>query len=202
MDWHILRGIRRWLESWRRWPFRHISRAMYWLRSHTLDRYHVLNIRNKRNGYAWGWLDRSEGILFANMAILVGFIEEEKAFDCHVDWRSAAEMVAAGEKTDGGRNANYDAHAVAKKEMLEIYRWWTHERKIEHDRHDVLSSRAFPHPFEFERTEDGMYRGKEPPPTEAELELRAQYSSMEGVLEARDEEMMIRLIKVRGYMWT
>jgi hypothetical protein len=26
--------------------------------------------------------------------------------------------------------------------------------------------------------------------------------SMEAALEARDEEMMIRLIKIRGYMWT
>ena len=156
---HVLRSIRRWLESWHRWPFRHLSHAMYWLRTHTLDRYHMLDIRNRRNGYAWGWIDRREGVLFAIMAILTDFIEKEKAFDCHVEWRSAAEMAAAGEKTDDSGNANRDAHAAAKKEMLEIYRWWTHDRKIEHDRYDDLLSRAFSHPFEFERMEDGHLVG-------------------------------------------
>ena len=87
-----LKKIWEWWKYWRTWPFKYISYALYWLRAHTLDRYHMLDIRDKRNGYAWGWMDRSEGILFANMAILVSFIEDEKAFDCHVDWRSAAEM--------------------------------------------------------------------------------------------------------------
>ena len=181
-------------------PLRHISHAVYWLRAHTYDRYHMLDIRDKRNGYAWGWMDRSEGILVANMAILVGFIEEERAFDCHVDWRSAAEM---GMSSDDGGSANRDAHAAAKKEMLEIYQWWTHDRKIAHDRYDDLLSRAYAHPFVFEKMENGMLRLKEEPPlTEEEKALRAQCWPMEEALEAKDEEMMIRLIKIRGYMWT
>ena len=38
--------------------------------------------------------------------------------------------------------------------------------------------------------------------TEEEERLRAQCRLMEDALEAKDEEMMIRLIKIRGYMWT
>lgn len=199
---HALKRFRRWLESWHFGPLRHVSRAVYWLRTHTYHRYHMLDIRSRRNGYAWGWMDRSEGILFANMAVLVGFVEEEKAFDCYVDWRSAAEMAAAGEGADPSGNANRDAHAAAKKEMLDIYQWWTHDRKIEHDRHDDLLSRAYARPFEFESIGDGMSRLKKEILTKEEEELRAQCWSMEEALEAKDEEMMIRLIKVRGYMWT
>ena len=198
---HVLKKIRRWLESWHVGPLRHLSRSMYWLRAHTYNRYHTIDIRNRRNGYAWGWMDRSEGILFANMAILVAFIEKEKAFDCHVDWRSAAEMAAAGEKSDGG-DANRDAHAAAKKEMLEIYQWWTQDRKIAHDRYDDLLSRAYAKPFDFEKKKDGMFRMREPPLTEEEKGLRAQCEPMEEALEAKDREMMIRTIEIRGYMWT
>jgi hypothetical protein len=32
--------------------------------------------------------------------------------------------------------------------------------------------------------------------------IRDQCRVMEDALEAKDEEMLIRLIKVRGYMWT
>ena len=191
-----------WWEYWRTWPFKYISSALYWLRAHTLDRYHMLDIRDKRNGYAWGWMDRSEGILFANMAILVAFIEEEKAFDCHVDWRSTAEMTADGEEGSADGAANRDAHAAAKKEMLEIYGWWTQDRKIEHDRGDALLHAAYTGPVEFERMVDGMYRLKKFPVTEEEERLRSQCRLMEDALEAKDEEMMIRLIKIRGYMWT
>jgi hypothetical protein len=147
-------------------------------------------------------MDRSQGILFANMAILVGFVEEEKAFDCHVDWRSAAEQAAVGEKPDDGMDANRDAHAAAKKEMLEIYRWWTQDRKIEHDRYDALLSSAYARPFVFEPIGNGMSRLKEETLTKEEEGLRAQCYPMEEALEAKDEDMMIRLIKIRGYMWT
>jgi hypothetical protein len=175
---------------------------MYWLRTHTLNRYHMLDLRNRRNGYAWGWIDRREGVLFAIMAILTDFIEKEKAFDCHVEWRSDAEMAAAGEKIDDGGKTIRDDHAAAKKEMLEIYRWWTHDRKVEHDRYEALLSRAFPNPFEFERMENGMLRIKEPFLTKEIRELRTQCEPMEYALEAKDDEMMIRLIKIRSYMWT
>ena len=94
------------------------------------------------------------------------------------------------------------AHAEAKKEMLEIYGWWTQDRKIEHDRGDALLHAAYAGPVEFERMVDGMYRLKKFPVTEEEERLRAQCRLMEDALEAKDEEMMIRLIKIRGYMWT
>lgn len=181
---HALKRIRRWLESWHEWPLSHVSRAAYWLRTHTYDRYHMLDIRNKRNGYAWGWIDRSEGILFANMAVLSEFVERERGLDGIVDWDSD------------------ESHAAAKKELLEIYRWWTHDRKIEHDRYDALFSRAYARPLEFEPIGNGMSRFKKDTLTKEEKELRYQCSLMEEALEAKDEEMMIRLIKIRGCMWT
>ena len=199
----LLRRIRRWAEGWHCFPFRHISHALYWLRTHTYNRYHMLDMRSKVNGYAWGWWDRSDLILFANMALLRDFIEKEKAFDCHVDWSSAAEALAArGEENDDGCGASRDAHAAAKKEMLTIYEWWTKGRSEEHKKEDELLEAAYPNPFEFEPIPgSSMLRLKDDETPELR-KLRDQCRDMETLLEEKDEEMLIRLIKVRGYMWT
>ena len=199
----LFKRIRRWAEGWHRWPFRHISKALYWLRTHTYNRYHMLDMRSKVNGYAWGYSDRSELILFANMALLRDFIEKEKAFDCHIDWSSAAEALEArGKENDDGCGASRDAHAAAKKEMLTIYDWWTKGRAEEHKKEDELLEAAYPNPMEFESIPgSSMFKLKDDETPELR-KLRDQCHIMEEELEKKDEEMMIRLIKVRGYMWT
>src|SRR5262245_12097023 len=95
-----------------------LKRALYWLRTHTINRYHMLDMRNARNGYAWGWRDRSDLFMFANFALLVDFVEKE--YPGHVDW-------------------DYDEeHRAARAEFMELYTWWTVVRKTEHDAIDRL----------------------------------------------------------------
>ena len=163
----IFTRVRRWIEHWHKKPFRQIGRGLYWLRTHTINKYHLIDLRSSRNGYAWGWLDASEGILFANMAILVRFIEKEKPFNGHVDWRSAEEVRVAGEtENDPGGDACRDGHAAAKKEMLEIYNWWVKGRKEEHDAFDKTYDEAYKDDkFEFEPIENGFFRLKDRPVT-------------------------------------
>jgi hypothetical protein len=196
--------IRRWYEGWNTGPLKHVSRLLYWLRTHTYHRYHMLNLKNKKNGYSWGWLDRSEGILFANMAILVDFVEKEMAFEGHVDWRSAAEVKESGEtENDPWGDANRDAHALAKKEMIEIYDWWTKGRKEEHDAWDRAYDDVYTGTttrFEPSKTFPGNFDmvTEKSPGREA---VEALWKRDEA-LENKDEEMIIRLVKVSGYMWT
>ena len=196
--------IRRWYEGWHIRPFNHVSRFLYWLRTHTYNRYHILNLKCKRNGYAWGWLDRSEGILFANMAILVDFVEKEKAFDCYVDWRSAEEVRASGEmENDPSGDANRDGHAAAKKEMLEIYNWWTKGRKEEHDALEAESDSAYQNTsFKFEPSKTHKDMFEMVTENSPSLEVSRNLWDREAALEDKDKEMMIRLIKISGYMWT
>ena len=120
--WGCHHEIRKFLLCFR--VFRWLDHAACWLRTHTWDRYHMLDIRNRRNGYEWGWMDRSEGILFANMAMLVDFIEKERAFEV-INWDSD------------------DGHREAARELREIYEWWTQGRKIEHDEHERLADVAY-----------------------------------------------------------
>ena len=181
-----------------------VNQARYWLRTHTYNRYHMVDIRYKRNGYAWGWLDRSEAILFANMALLVQFIEKESGLDGYVDWSSAEEAQKAcpEREMDQWEKDNHDQHYRAAKEMREIYAWWTKGRKEEHDALEKLEEKAYgDYKVELKPRPDGLLDmdTNETPEHKALVEQAWQ---MEEQLIKKDEEMLIRLIKVSGYMWT
>lgn len=152
-------------------PFKAMARGLYWLRTHTWDRCHMIDIRNRRNGYAWGWLDRSEGLLFVNMAMLVEFVEKEHPFEM-IDWDAD------------------EPHLEAAKELREIYEWWTIKRKIEHDEHEQRFDVAY---------EDCPSLPYEPTPEQQKVHETLQVE--EDKLDQKDTDMLIRLIKVRGSMW-
>jgi hypothetical protein len=143
-------------------------------------------------------MDRSEGILFANMAILVDFVEKEKAFEGHVDWSPADET----DKSDPWSAECRNNHAKAKAEMLEIYNWWKVGRKEEHDRYEKLMDSAWGGGMKFGPLVDGMHEMVFDDPTKQQEADRDICLQLEKDLTQKDEDMMIRLIKVRGYMWT
>jgi hypothetical protein len=164
--------------------FRWLDRAAYWLRTHTWDRYHMVDIRSRRNGYAWGWMDRSEGMLFAVMAMLVAFVEQERAFQV-IDWDSD------------------DGHREAVRELREIYLWWTQDRKIEHDEHERLADEAYEgYQTTFVPMPDGMLKLVTSDETPEQRKARDDVREAEDRLDQKDTDMMIRLIKVREAMWT
>lgn len=134
----LLRRLRRNIEN-SRTP---IGRAAYWLRTHTVDRYHIVDIRSPRNGYAWGWIDRSEVMLFAAFAVLADFMENE--YPGCVDWNHSPEM--------------REQHL----ELLALNRWWTVDRAPARDADDG--------------TTDAM--------------------------DDKDQAMLLRLMAVRGILWT
>jgi hypothetical protein len=188
----------RWIEDWRRKPFSYIGNAMYWLRTHTYNKYHMVDCRNPRNGYNWGWKDRSELFLFANIAILNDFVEKESGLDCHIDWRAPEEV--DDPDMDNWEKENRKAHAHAAKEMKEIYRWWNHDRKLEHDAYDKALDEAYKdRPLKFGELKNGLYEMEmNSPPKEVSKALW----KMEESLDNKDNEMLDRLLKIRHYMWT
>jgi hypothetical protein len=90
---------------------RGLEHARYWLRAHTTQRRHIIDIRDPANGYAWGWLDRDGVLLFAAFTILRQYVEKERPFDPPDRWAEGdPEQVAAG------------------KELRTLYDWWTQVR--------------------------------------------------------------------------
>lgn len=53
-----------------------LSNVWYWIRCHTYNRYHIINISG-RAGYKWGWIDTDGQMLLVNFKLLCDFIEKE-----------------------------------------------------------------------------------------------------------------------------
>jgi hypothetical protein len=174
--------------------FRKISEVTkhiwYWIRTHTYNKYHLVDCRNSRNGYHWGWMDGDELLLFANMAILNKFVEEETAFECLTDWN----------------NKDFPQLNKAGNEIKDIYRWWNVDRKREHDVYEKLLDRISASTFEHQENK-GWNKikgtgGESKPILSVSDEDFEKCRKMADDLETKDEEMLIRLIKIRGYLWT
>lgn len=122
-DWHVevvqkfpwrwrLSKVVDWL---RRWP--RLSNALYWLRTHTKDRYHIVDLRQAEpensNGYRWGWLDRDRALLLACFTVLRQFVEREEPWDPGPPRAEAAECEIAA---IARQKATYD-------EVMALYSW-------------------------------------------------------------------------------
>jgi hypothetical protein len=137
---------------------RPIKDAWYWVRTHTYNRYHMLDMRSPANGYAWGWQDCNRLIILASFNLLRNYVEQEKPFK-NINWES-----------DEGHH-----HAAA--EIRAIYDWWTSGRAKEH------------------QAVDDEYE-------DSRKERWSSWGEAEQHLDERDDEMLIRLIKIREYLWT
>lgn len=101
---------------------RPIKDFVYWLKSHTTSRFHMLDIRNPE--YDWGWVDRSEVVLYAPFAALTEFMELEEPWKT-INWQSD------------------DAHSEAWFEINALYEWWTEGRWADKDRLEKLYEEGY-----------------------------------------------------------
>lgn len=143
------------------------------------NRSNLLRIPTMNYEYA----DPVERILHANMAVLVDFIEKEEPFK-YINWNATPE------------------HRRAADEMLEIYRWWKYDpfaRELGPENFYQMNYREV---LEWARTiykpednwiEQGIERSKNPGTFWFDIENEA---------EDRRTAMMIRLAKIRRYLWT
>jgi hypothetical protein len=140
----------------------------------TVRRYHVLDLRDGGNGYGIGWYDTDTRMLQANFLLLKEFVEGEEPFKI-IDWEWSEESSAAG------------------KEIKTLYHWWTVERGEKHAALDrewatVGSPELIPR-------EGGGIRFQLDPKSKELLEKR-------DLLDLEDDEMLLRLIKIRHFLWT
>ncbi len=119
-----------------------IEHWWYWLRTHTYNRYHILDLRAPEHGYCWGWTDVDRKMVIANFKFLCEFVEKEEPFE-NIDWE------------------DNPTHSAVAKEFMELYRWWNE------DHPKILNS----------------------------IDRRRDIVGIEN-------EMLIRLIKIREYLWT
>lgn len=168
------------LSTLRHW-FKHIS---YWLRTHTYNRYHILDLKRAEpenpEGYRWGWIDRCDSLMLANFLVLRDFVEREKP-------RSLADYIAKLE-TNGDPNGELSGLRSQQgeyQECMRLYRWWIKDRFDEYR--------------EFDRRATEAHERYEKSDSEAD---RTAWLIWDSAKENRHHEMLHRLIALRGYLWT
>lgn len=100
---------------------RRIWRRFY---SRYVNHDHVIDIRNETYSmtpYRGGYLDQDHRMLLASFKCLVDFVEKEHPFDV-VNWDNVG-------KEDFPGPEYWAELANAKREIQELYNWWTVDRK-------------------------------------------------------------------------
>jgi hypothetical protein len=129
--------------------------STYWLRCHTWNRYHLLDLRDgqsipKEHRYHWGYRDVPEQMMAAMMNLLAIYVDEEEPY------------LPSLEEIDS-------ASTEWEKEILFLQRG------------KILEAKAILNWWRVERFE----------------EEKLTYSN-----ETKEEEMLIRLVRIRPSLWT
>jgi hypothetical protein len=164
-----------------------------WIYYRIWNRFHVLKLEYLNPGYH----DADEILIHAMFQSLCNFIEKEKP-DEIVDWNSDPE------------------HKHAWEEMQEMYNWWK-ERKNREKHNPLLGPDVKSPDFKFTPTDEKIInpinQKEESTSTmefvhdSKEAEERWEkacidFDKWEEKCNKEDEENMIRLIKIRSFMWT
>jgi len=192
----------------------------YYIVNRWIDQSHAL-VAHPKHIKPGQWRDLDFRILFCLFDELVDFVEVEKAYSNYRwdssklrqlkwwqggkwrtrTWRNAEagleQLKWECELEDDGSST---AQAKAAKEIVELYKWWTEVYPNRPDPMEASGWSAY--------CDDKESRGigfMQTDPEEDKWDRDAMHDKirkLEEEYEAEDTEMLIRLIKVRGYLWT
>ena len=212
------------------WPSDKLYNLKYYIINRWIDQSHAL-VAHPKHVKRGGWMDLDNRMLYCLFDELVDFVEIEKAYSNYRwqeqkmkqlrwwqggrwrtrTWRSADagiqhlewEMSLTNEEwLDEGEKhlAQPTSQALAAQEILELYRWWTEVYPNRPDPHDVSGWSAY--------CDDKRARGIGllcTDPDEAKWDTRAILDKSREIEQSytdEEEQMLIRLIKIRGNLWT
>ena len=94
---------------------------LYWLRTHTVDRYHMVDCgrQYKLTGYRWGWTDVDHLMLLALFELFMRFVEDEDGLS-----DLAYQVEACPDQPERRR---------VYAEAVTLHWWWTVLRPKQHE---------------------------------------------------------------------
>ena len=172
----MLKRIRRWLE---RLP-KGIGNIFYWIRAHTYNKYHLINISGQ-DGYTWGWIDRDRAMMLACFKLLCDYVEKESH---QIDWTWGPD------------------YQECKATMDYLYNWWKVERPKKQKEIDDFCNNNPSRPFRERsiKNEDGTWTLL--PESDKEKEIQEKFNQMDTALEQEEDENLIKLMKIRRALWS
>lgn len=210
------------------WPADKLYSLKYYIVNRWIDQSHAL-VAHPQHIKPGQWMDLDYRMLHCLFDELVDFVEIEKAYSNYRwqeeklktlkwwqggrwrtrTWRSAEagvahlkwEMTLTDEEwIEDKSQAKPTAQAEAAREILDLYTWWTETYPNRPDPYDVSGWS--------DHCEDKRKRGigfLETDPEEDKEETRKildRSNELEAQYNQEEEEMLIRLIKLRGSLWT
>jgi len=161
---------------WHTEPFRTLKDWYYDIRNGLFKRYDLIRTGLDKTS----WHDKDGLMLYGMMNLLVDFVDKEECFET-IEWNSDPE------------------HAHAAKEIRSIYRWW----KNYDNRGKEIDNQLHVWHNEFEkRSGDWLNKFNNPVKSKMEDVEFEKLHVMEELLIAEEEDMLIRLIKIRKFLWT
>lgn len=154
----------------------------YWIVSYIIPsrRFHFLDLRQPQgvcDSYQWGWTDVDSKMLYAMFNLLGEYLNKEDPADL-TDYYSLEEIEA---------ELNLKRQHENLVEAKIIYNWWTAERKEDYKVMDDLLMAWV------------EARRNKSPNVEYLWQLHKQCDEE---FDKKEEEMLIRLIKIRKSLWT
>jgi len=158
-------------------PFDKLFDFGYYIRNVFIRKHHIIKTGLKKGQ----WYDSEMRILYGMMNLLTEYIEGENPFDI-IDWDSD------------------DEHRHARDEMVSIKEWWDEypNRELEIDK-----SLNDWHSKKFEGVDrDGWLDRINEGDTEEHKRLFDIHNELCEKLFEEEQDMLIRLIKIRPFLWT
>lgn len=158
-------------------------KPFYWVRSVVIEKHHLIDLRGALD-YKWGYTDPSHKLFIAPFVILCEFIEKEHPFDI-IDWDSDPD------------------HRHAADEMQAIYAWFKTGRAEQHAKVEAMYVGY--QKDEILKFGDNIFDSMNQPgwgKFYREHPVRIAWAKAEEELEAIDEDMLQRVMKIRRYLWT
>lgn len=187
-----------------------IYSVYYWVRHRTVDKYHVIY-----TGLRPGYCDKDRQMLYGMFNLLVDFVEGELAWmqivcsdsikipwymtktqyrDKHGEGLGVEYLEWAMTLKDDDGNPLADvkhSQAWGAKEIMELYMWWKYDRPNRRLPYDCVAIKD-------RFSVDEWLKGGNPT---MDKMLKSSFEIEQGY-DKEDEEMLIRLVKVRQHLWT
>jgi len=177
------------------WPYDRYSNVRCYIRNRFVDKTHTLQTRLKKGQ----WHEFDWRLLHGCFEGLVDYVEveiggygkprrsRERGLE-HLEWESNLKYDKDGGMGGDGSGEEPTPQAESAIETRELYLWWKDVRPNRQDPWELVENAD--EPIDFISTADS-YKDK--------------YGAMDAVTESyrqEDEDMMIRLIKHRHYLWS
>ena len=130
----------------------------------------------------WNWHDTDERMLHGMMRLLVEFVEGEDGLN-HCDWDDD------------------DEHARVRKEIVAIYEWWK-DYPIRISLIGMATQRWHEAKFGKNTSFEDHIAILNSPDSDVVKKLMDIRTEMSSKLESEEEDMMIRLVRIKGHLWT